>query len=73
MEGVKMNSLLLFSVVEKIAGFNVSVDDVMEVDIGKSCKQGIHVISGLNQSHGGKVVLATGEGKVRMQNGGLLL
>ena len=56
---ITFNSLSFFPVVEKIAGFNVPVNDVMEVDIGKSRKQCAHVISRLSQSHEGKEVLTT--------------
>ena len=53
----KDDSLLFCPVVEEVAGFDVSVDDVVGVDVSQCQKQCPHVVSSLGERHMGEVVL----------------
>ena len=47
------------AVVEEVAGFDVSVNDVTRVDVSQSLEQGVHVQSDLLHRHVTQIVLKT--------------
>lgn len=56
------DSLLPCPVVEEVARFDVSVDDVVGVDVPQCQKQRPHVVLSLRKRHMGEVVLGKVEG-----------
>lgn len=58
----KDDSLLPCPVVEEVARFDVSVDDVVGVDVPQCQKQRSHVVSSLRKRHMGEIVLGKVEG-----------
>ena len=56
------DSLLPCPVVEEVARFDVSVDDVVGVDVPQCQKQRSHVVLSLRKRHMGEVVLGKVEG-----------